>query len=40
MGGSWLTQSGEHLTLDLRVMSSVPMLGVEPTKKKKEELGT
>ena len=30
----------EHATLDLRVMSSIPMLGLEPTlKKMKKEKG-
>ena len=27
--GVWLAQSVEHLTPDLRVMSSSPMLGIE-----------
>lgn len=29
--GAWLAQSVEHRTLDLRVVSSSPTLGVEPT---------
>ena len=29
--GAWLAQSGEHATLDLRVVSSSPILGMEPT---------
>uniref|UniRef100_A0A7N5JXH0 Uncharacterized protein n=1 Tax=Ailuropoda melanoleuca TaxID=9646 RepID=A0A7N5JXH0_AILME len=29
--GAWLPQSGEHATLDLRVVSLSPMLGVEMT---------
>ena len=29
LGGSWLTQSLEHATLDHEVMSSSPMLAVE-----------
>ena len=29
--GAWLAHSVQHVTLDLRVMSSSPMLGVEPT---------
>ena len=36
--GAWLAQSTEHMTLNLRVMSSSPTLGVEPTKKKKKTL--
>ena len=28
-GGAWRALSGEHMTLDLRVVSSNPMLGVE-----------
>ena len=31
-----VTQSEEHVTLDLRVVSLSPMLGVEVTKKKKK----
>jgi len=31
--GAWLAQSEEHVTLDLRVMSSSSALGVEITKK-------
>ena len=31
--GTWLAQSIEHATRDLRVMSSSPMLGVELTEK-------
>ena len=30
-GGAWLGQSVKHATLDLRVVSSSPMVGVEPT---------
>lgn len=30
-GGSWLVQSPEHVTLDLRVVSSNSTLGVEIT---------
>ena len=30
-GGTWLTQSVEHVTLDLGVVSSSSMLGVEIT---------
>ena len=33
-GGKWLAQSVEHATLDLGVVSSSPMVGVEPTFKK------
>lgn len=29
--GAWLAQLVEHLTLELRILSSSPMLGVEPT---------
>ena len=29
--GAWLAPSEEHLTLDLRVVSSSPTLGLEPT---------
>jgi len=29
--GVWLAQSAERATLDLRVMSSSPMMGVEPS---------
>ena len=29
--GAWLAQSEEHVTLDLRVVSSSPTLGVEIT---------
>jgi len=29
--GTWLAQSAEHATLDLTVLSSSPMLGVEIT---------
>lgn len=35
--GAWLAQLGEHMTLNLRVMNSGPMLGVEITLKEKEE---
>ena len=31
--GTWLAQSEEHMSLDLRVVSSSPMLGVEITLK-------
>ena len=34
MGGTLLAQLAEHMTLDLRVMSSSPTLGMEPTFKK------
>ena len=29
--GAWIAQSGEHETLDPRVMTSSPMLGMDPT---------
>ena len=29
--GAWMAQLVEHVTLDLRVMSSSPTLGMEPT---------
>ena len=32
--GAWLAQSEEHVTLDLRIMSSSPMLGIEVILKK------
>ena len=32
MWGTWLAQTVEHVTLDLKVMSLSPMLGVEITK--------
>ena len=32
-GGAWLAQSEEHTTLDLRVVSLSPTLGIEITKK-------
>ena len=32
--GAWLAGSVEHVTLDPEVMSSSPMLGVEPTLEK------
>jgi len=38
--GTWLAQSAEHVALDVRVMSSSPMLGIEHTfknKRKKKE---
>ena len=31
LGGPWLAQSVQHATLDLKVMSSSPVLGVELT---------
>ena len=31
MWGAWLAQLVEHATLDLRVVSSSPTLGMEPT---------
>ena len=31
--GAWLAQSVEHVTLDFRVVSSSPTLGVEPAEK-------
>ena len=34
VGGAWSAQSEEHATLDLGVMSSSPMVGVEITKNK------
>ena len=34
MRGTWLAQWVEHVTLDLRVVSSSPMLGVELTEKR------
>ena len=30
-GGAWLAQLVEHVTLDLRVVNSSPMLGIEIT---------
>ena len=33
--GTWLVQLVEHMTLDFRVVSPSPMLGVELTLKKK-----
>ena len=40
LGGAWLALPVEHLTLDLRVVSSVPMLGMEPIlKTERKELG-
>ena len=33
--GAWMAPSVEHVTLDFRVVSSNPTLGVEPIKKKK-----
>ena len=33
-GGAWLAQPVEHATLDLRVVSLSPMLGIEFKKKK------
>ena len=35
LSGCWLAQSVERVTLDLGVMSSGPMLGIELTLKKK-----
>ena len=35
--GAWGAQSIKHPILDLRVMSSSPMLGVEPSQKKKKK---
>ena len=35
--GAWLTQLVKTVTLDLRVMSSNLMLGVEPTSKNKTQ---
>ena len=32
-GGSWLAQTEKRVILDLRVVSLIPMLGVEITKK-------
>lgn len=29
--GDWVAQSGERVTLDLRVLSSCPMFGIEVT---------
>ena len=41
LGGAWLALPVEHLTLDLRVVSSVPMLGMEPIlKTERKESGT
>ena len=34
--GTWLAQSAEHVTLDLRVMSSSPTLGMEPKREGRE----
>ena len=39
-GGSWLARSVEHVTLDLRVVSSNPTLGVEITIKRQWVHGT
>lgn len=36
--GTGLAHSGEHPTLDLKVMSSSPTLGVGITKKKKKKM--
>ena len=36
MRGHWMAQSVKHATLNLRVVSSSPMLGVETIKKKKK----
>ena len=36
--GAWLTQSVEHVILDLGVMSSIPTLSVEGTKKSLNKL--
>ena len=35
-GGTWLIQWVQHATLDLRIMSSSPTLGIEPTLEKKK----
>ena len=35
MGAGSLAQMMEHVTLDLRVMSLIPMLGMKPTLKKR-----
>lgn len=41
LGGAWLALLEEHLTLDLRVVSSVPMLGMEPSlETERKESGT
>ena len=34
LGVAWLAQSVEHVTLDLKVVSTSPLLGVEITLKK------
>ena len=35
--GAWLAQPVEHVTLNLRVLSSSPTSGVEPTSNKKNK---
>ena len=35
--GAWLAQLVKHATIDLRVVNSSPMLGMEYIKKKKKE---
>ena len=41
LGGAWLALLEEHLTLGLRVVNSVPMLGMEPSlKTERKEMGT
>lgn len=35
---AWVAQSVEYLTLDLRVLSSAPTLGMEPTEKKSNSI--
>jgi len=40
IGGTWLAELAEHVTLDLRVMSSSPTLGVELTLGKKKKKRT
>lgn len=37
MRDAWLAQLNEHMTLDLRIMSSSSMLSVEITEKKKKK---
>lgn len=37
LGGAWLAQLVENVTLDLRVICSSPTVGMESTLKKKEK---
>lgn len=36
-GGPWMGQSVELATVDLKIVSSSPKLGTEPTERKKQE---